>query len=128
MEEQIICLDSTILIDYFRQKDKTKSTFFELLKKYKLFAVSAVTEYEVLIGSNTEQDLFWNSLFERITVLPFDKETNKTAVKIFRQLKSKNKLIAIPDILIGATALAHKIPLATLNKKHFERIEGLNII
>ena len=128
MEEQIICLDSTILIDYFRQKDKTKSTFFELLKKAKLFAVSAVTEYEVLIGSNAEQDVFWNSFFEQITVLPFDKVTNKTAVKIFRQMKSKNKLIAIPDILIGATAMTHKIPIATLNKKHFERIEGLEII
>jgi len=30
--------------------------------------------------------------------------------------------------LIGATALAHYIPMATLNTKHFERIKGLEII
>ncbi len=30
--------------------------------------------------------------------------------------------------LIGATALSHEIPLATLNTKHFERIKGLEII
>jgi tRNA(fMet)-specific endonuclease VapC len=60
--------------------------------------------------------------------LPFDKEANEAAVKIFKQLKKDNKLIEIPDILIGATAQASNIKLATLNKKHFERIKSLEII
>jgi tRNA(fMet)-specific endonuclease VapC len=37
-------------------------------------------------------------------------------------------MIDLADILIGATALTHDIPLATLNTKHFERIKGLEII
>jgi predicted nucleic acid-binding protein len=37
-------------------------------------------------------------------------------------------MIDLADILIGATALTHDIPLATLNRKHFERIKGLEII
>lgn len=37
-------------------------------------------------------------------------------------------MIDLADILIGATALTHDIPLATLNIKHFERIKGLEII
>lgn len=50
------------------------------------------------------------------------------AVKITKFLKSSNKLIEIPDIFIGATALANNMGIATLNKKHFERIPGLSIV
>ena len=31
------------------------------------------------------------------------------------------------DVLIAATAMAHKATLVTANKKHFENIEGLKI-
>jgi predicted nucleic acid-binding protein len=37
-------------------------------------------------------------------------------------------MIDLADILIGATALAHNMPIATLNEKHFCRIAGLDII
>jgi predicted nucleic acid-binding protein len=37
-------------------------------------------------------------------------------------------MIEIPDMLIGATAKANNLKLATLNKKHFERIKNLEII
>ena len=127
-DEEIICLDTSVLIDFFRKKDKTKSFFFELTKSYSLFAVSVITEYEIRIGSNVETDLFWNDFFEKITVLSFDKEASLNAVKIFKQLKKDSKLIEIPDILIAATAQANQLKLATLNKKHFERINSLEII
>ena len=61
-------------------------------------------------------------------VLPLERIATQNAVKIFKQLKHENKLIEIPDILIGSTAIVNKIKLATLNRKHFERIEGLDII
>lgn len=37
-------------------------------------------------------------------------------------------MIDIEDILIGATALSNGMKLATDNKNHFDRIEGLEII
>jgi tRNA(fMet)-specific endonuclease VapC len=37
-------------------------------------------------------------------------------------------MIDLADILIGVTALTHNIPIATLNDKHFTRINGLEII
>jgi tRNA(fMet)-specific endonuclease VapC len=126
--EELICLDTSVLIDFFRKKDKSKSFFYGLTKKYTLFCVSAITEYEILVGSKNETDVFWNDFFEKITVLPFDKYANVEAVKIFKQLKKDNKLIEIPDILIGATAQVNNLRLATLNKKHFERIKSLELI
>ncbi|KAF0238865.1 MAG: hypothetical protein FD181_588 [Prolixibacteraceae bacterium] len=37
-------------------------------------------------------------------------------------------MIDLADILIGATAMAYEMPIATLNLKHFERIENLNLM
>ena len=128
MENRMICLDTSVLIDYYRKQKKSESLFFKLTEKYSAFAVSAVTEYELYLGNSQEQDMFWNNFFSQITVLPFDTRAVKQAVSIYKQLKQSSKLIDIPDIMIAGTAMQNNIPLATLNRKHFERINGLKII
>lgn len=128
MESEVVCLDTSILIDFFRKKKKENSVFYQLTQKYQLFAVSVITEYEIFTGSNKEQQEFWDDFFMKIVVLPFDSETNKIAVNIFKELKSKNKLIEIPDILIAATAMKNNMKLVTLNTKHFERIDDLKLV
>ena len=128
MENTVICLDTSVLIDFYRKKNKSKSLFFKLTERYVFFAIFAVTEYELRIGNSNEQNIFWDDFFSRVIVLPFDTKIVKHAVRIYKQLKQQNKLIDIPDIMIAATALQNNIPLATLNQKHFERINGLIII
>ncbi|HEY8929912.1 MAG TPA: type II toxin-antitoxin system VapC family toxin [Mucilaginibacter sp.] len=128
MENEIILLDTSILIDFYRKKIKEKSAFFHLTGKYNLFAVSIITEYEIMIGSDANRVDYWNGFFNRVTILPFDKAANDTAIEITKQLKASNKLIEVPDIFIAATAKANNLKIATLNKKHFERISGLEII
>jgi len=46
----------------------------------------------------------------------------------YRELKLKRKQIEIADLFIAATAVAHNFPFATLNRKHFDRIDRLNIL
>jgi len=128
MEKEIVCLDTSILIDFYRKKVKEKSVFFQLTTKYNLFAVSIVTEYEIMIGADVGQAEFWASFFDRVTILPFDKAASDIAIEITKYLKATNKLIEVPDIFIGATALSNNMQIATLNKKHFERIPELVII
>jgi predicted nucleic acid-binding protein len=43
-------------------------------------------------------------------------------------LKRKRKQIALADLFIAATAISNQLSFATLNRKHFDRIEELNII
>jgi predicted nucleic acid-binding protein len=128
MENQIICLDTSILIDYFRKVNKQKSFFYELTKEYDLFAVSAITEYEIYYGSNSEQDLFWDEFFNMIVSLPYNSKANRITTMIERELKRKNKRIDKPDLMIAGTAIANNMKLATLNIKHFERINELELI
>jgi predicted nucleic acid-binding protein len=60
---------------------------------------------------------------QKIEVLPFDKDSVKQAVIINKQLKQKRKQIDMADLFIAATAIANNLAFATLNRKHFERIE-----
>lgn len=124
----MILLDSSILIELFRKKDKEKTLFFSLAKTYKTLCISSVTSYEIGIGNKASHFDYWEKLSENLRVLSFDKECADCAVTIYHDLLKANNMIDLADILIGATALTHNIPIATLNDKHFNRIKGLEII
>ena len=60
MERKIILLDTSILIEYFRKTNKSKSLLFKLSEqKAYSFAVSAITQFEIYTGSNKTQQEFW---------------------------------------------------------------------
>lgn len=63
-----------------------------------------------------------------LTVLPFDDRVAITAAEIFLQLKRNNQLIEFRDIFIAGTCIANELPIATLNKKHFKRVDKLKIV
>ena len=58
MDNQIILLDTGILIDLFRKKNKQKSVFYELSKTYSNFAVSTITRFEIFAGQTDNQKEF----------------------------------------------------------------------
>lgn len=127
MDRKLICIDTSVLIDYFRKGNKRNSFLFELTETH-TFAISVITKLEILNGSNEEQRAFWDKLFHRCEIIPLgDREVEK-ASSIIKKLKSQNKIIELPDILIGATAVTNNLELATLNKAHFERIDDLKLI
>ncbi|HEY4325324.1 MAG TPA: type II toxin-antitoxin system VapC family toxin [Mucilaginibacter sp.] len=128
MENKIALLDTSVLIDFYRKKDKSKSFLYKLSQNYQSFAVSAITRYEIYAGALSTQIEFWDDFFSNLTVLPFDSEASKVAVAINADLKKNRKQIDIPDLFIAATAVMYNLPCATLNRKHFERIEKLELI
>ncbi len=128
MENQVILLDTTILIDFFRKKNKRSSIFYSLSAKYSEFAVSTITRFEIFAGQNDNQNEFWINFYKRIKILDFDDKCAVYAGEIVKTLKQENKMIEISDIFIAATALANGLPISTLNIKHFNRIKKLKII
>lgn len=124
----MILLDTSILIDFYRKSNKENSHLLKLNSTYDIVFVSQITFFEIYIGSNIDQKKFWDNVFNQIIVLDFDLKAASSAVQIYKQLKLKNKLIDTPDIFIAATAISNNLSLATLNVKHFNRIENLNII
>jgi len=124
----MILLDSSVLIELFRKKDKGKTLFYNLSKSNTELAISTISYYEIGIGNRKAHEKYWDNLCEHLIILPFDKNCADKAISIYLGLLKSNKIIDFADILIGATALSYDIPLATLNIKHFNRIEELNLI
>ncbi|GAP71799.1 hypothetical protein SAMD00024442_18_45 [Candidatus Symbiothrix dinenymphae] len=123
----MILLDTSVLIELFRAKDKSKTLFFQLAAEEDMFAVSVLTHYELFIGVRPPQIDFWVDFFKQLTIISFDEKCSYQAAKIYNNLKVENKLIALPDLLIAATAIAHNCPLSTLNIRHFARVQNLVI-
>lgn len=124
----MILLDSSILIELFRKKEKDKTLFYSLAKSNKTLCISSITYYEIGIGNRKLHLDYWEKLSKNLKIIPFDKECSDNAISIYLDLLKKNKVIDLADILIGATAITHNIPIATLNEKHFNRIKALEII
>lgn len=128
MADKIVLVDTSILIDYYRKTDKDNSLWVNLVRLGYSFAISTVTKYEIYAGATSNQLAFWNTVLQAITVMPLDEVSVDMAVVINSALKKKRKQIDLADLFIAATAAAHNLPLVTLNRKHFDRIDGLQLI
>ena len=128
MAEKIVLVDTSILIDLFRKTDKSNSKLISLVRQGYTYCISAVTEYEIYTGATSMQYVFWQNLLEKIQVMPFNHNVVSVAVDINSDLKHKRKQIDLADLFIAATAVSNGYTMATLNRKHFERIERLQLI
>ena len=124
----MILLDTSVLIEMFRVRDKTATFFYRLSNDNNDFAISILTHYEIFRGSNGVQDIFWTNFLKSIKVIPFDLMSSNGAIGIYKLLKAQNKMIDIADLLIASTAIAHNLDFATLNIKHFSKIPNLHIL
>ncbi len=128
MENRRVLIDTSIVIEYLRSQNRKVSAFVKLFKDNDL-CISAISIFELYNGATNESkkhDI--EILCYELENIDFDTDTAKTASEIYRNLRSKNKIIEFRDILISATAIRYNLPIATLNVKHFERIENLQLI
>lgn len=99
-------------------------------------ALSAVTVLELTHGiyrakSETDakrREAFVEELCRSITVQPLTLVIARLAGKIEGEQAAKGIVIALPDLLIGVTALHLGYSVATLNVRHFQLIPGLSIV
>lgn len=123
----LICLDTNILIDHRRAKDKTQTRLFQFSQTYS-FAITTITVYELFRGDDSKEDQFWLQFFNRVAILDFTQEAAKQAGIIYRKLKITGNLIGVEDILIASIAISNHLPLASDNVRHFGRIEELVLV
>ncbi len=128
MADKVILLDTSILIDYYRKTNKANAAWVVLIDQGFEFVISTITKYELYAGATQNQIGFWDSIMATISIIPFDENCVDKAININTALKRKRKQIDLADLFIAATAVAHHLAIATLNKKHFDRIDELIII
>lgn len=128
MAEKLILADTSLLIDFFRKSDKSKTQLIALTKMGYKFSICVITEYEIYACATRDQLNYWQEFLNKIDVIPLDGSAIKEAVQINDTLKSKRKQIDLADLFIAAIAVSNNLPVATLNKKHFERVENLKLV
>jgi tRNA(fMet)-specific endonuclease VapC len=91
--------------------------------------VSVAELYEGVYGSRdpqrSEQGLV--QFLRGLAVVGVDLEVCRVFGRERGRLRAVRQMVADLDLLIGATALRHSLTLLTNNRRHFERIEGLQI-
>lgn len=121
-----ILVDTSIFIDIFRGNKKARdfiiqhrNNFYysfvtkkELFKKRGLKTTDKHTMYEFLSCGKTIY------IDQRIL----------EGIRILAPLYRKKQINDRNDIIIAATAFVKKLPLATLNLKHFSFIKGLKLV
>ena|SRR5579872_2126516 len=95
--------------------------------------MSVVTYAEVLegiyYGHNPAhyEDVFGRFL-RACRVLGVTRAVAQRYARVSGELRSKGLLIPPPDLFIAATALHHGLMIVTRNRRHFDRIPGLQLL
>jgi predicted nucleic acid-binding protein len=66
-------------------------------------------------------------LLAELEILPVDLQVAREHARIWAELAQRGEMIGPYDLLIAATALAYRVPLATLNDREFRKVKGLEV-
>lgn len=95
-------------------------------------AISAICEAELLYGlEKKDSPRLWTEygdyLKNTLVMLPVDRKVIEVYAKTKATMSMQGLVVDEPDLLIGATALANGLKLATLNARHFSKIPNLEV-
>jgi len=126
----VILIDTNIIIDYFRQKDKRQTIFHRTFnfKKDRSAAICLTTISELWSGASMENQnnqVMVEQFLSAIEIVRNNVETAKVTGKLMREMKD---WISFQDAEIAACALYHKLPLLTLNQKGFRKIKEIKLL
>ena len=127
-----ICLDSDFLIDLLRNKQEAVNWIKEHERR-DILATTIVNIFELYAGAykTNESDkkvLAIKELSERLKILSFKIKCAEEAGRQNALLEKEGNAIEKRDLFIGTIAFTEGFALKTNNKRHFERIKGLQII
>ncbi len=122
MGENNLLVDTDVLIAYLNRRSHREYLEDPALRIY----YSSVTKKELLSkpGLKTSERGAILALLRRFRQVRIDSRV----VRVYSELRASNVGLAQPDALIAASALARRVPLLTLNLRHFARVEGLSLL
>jgi predicted nucleic acid-binding protein len=117
-EDQLL-VDTDVLIAFLNRRAYRR--YLES-PRYRVY-YSAITKKELLSkrGLKTSERRAILALLRRFRLVPIDQRV----INEYSRIRSIHPSLARGDALIGASALARKLPLLTLNLRHFRLIDGL---
>jgi tRNA(fMet)-specific endonuclease VapC len=99
-------------------------------------AVAAITASELLHGVHRadgavrrgRREAFVETILATLPVLPFTLDIARVHARLWADLQATGEMIGAHDLEVAATALTHELTVVSADRRHFGRIEGLELI
>ncbi len=125
-------IDTDWVINHLKGESRVVAKLEELvLEGVAISLISLAELYEGVYYSKDpvrSQQFLEEFLAPDLKVLNVDHEICKIFGKERGRLRPQKKMISDFDLLIASTCLYHSLTLLTNNRRHYEMIEGLNIL
>ncbi len=121
-------VDTDILIWYFRGDEAARR--FLTRVPFPERTVSALTVMELLQGCRDQRETRDTTVFvseNLAAVIHPDEAISRRALQLLERYAQRAGLRVV-DALIAATALEHRVALATANVRHYRAITGLSVV
>jgi tRNA(fMet)-specific endonuclease VapC len=123
----LVVVDTDLVIDFLRGAGDGVPLVRELIGDGR-FRVTAITAFELRLGADflpRGEEIMW---MLRARTIPLDPPSAMRAGEVFATLTTKGTGIGMADCMLAGICLRHDLPLATRNSRHFERVEGLQLV
>lgn len=126
-------LDTNVLSELMRKRPAPQVMERMRAAPSHMLMTSSVCVMELRHGSARREDggALWQRVAEtvlpRLRVLPFGAREAVRAGDLLATLAARGKPVGIEDVQIAATALERGLVAVTRNRRHFERVEGLEV-
>lgn len=114
-------LDATFLIDLVGEDAGAVAKLQEIDDRRLAVPTLAYTEVGVGIDPSTPAADRFDSVMDRLTLVPYNAEAARRAVDIQRQLFARGEPIGAVDAMIAGIAIASDEPIVTRNVDEFSR-------
>jgi predicted nucleic acid-binding protein len=133
-----LAVDSSIVIDAERKHQTIEDLLTAIRQRFGEveIVISALTVAELVHGVERAQTPeirqrrrpFIDELKKHVPVQPVTDESGELAGTISGRLAAKGINVQVDDLLIGVAALEQGYAVATLNRRHYEKIPGLIVV
>lgn len=111
-------LDTNILIRHLRRHQPTTDLMAALTLNGEV-GISTITRIEMIQGMREHERTKTLELLNSLTPYDLDSAIADLSGEYIRHYQTQGMTLAIPDAVIAATAMRHKLILVTYNAKHF---------
>lgn len=117
----LVLVDMSVWIDFLQQpRSKIYEEMTRLIQGTNRVLICGLVMQEILQGLKSSKSTHLiQSRLQKLPFLPTRKSTYVLAAGIFRRLKEKGVEVQTVDAIIAAIAIENRLPLFTLNLRHF---------
>lgn len=122
-----VVVDTDLVIDFLSGKGPGSQLVPGLIAERR-FTVTAVTAFELRVGTDFHRrhEHIMRLLNQRS--LAFDVASALEASRVAAELEAVGTPIGMADCMQAGCCLRYRLPFATRNRKHFDRVPGLGLI